>query len=60
MSFGLDLRGVAESEQVSIGDENELHDWCARLGCTQTQLQGALLAVGCGADDIDAYTHADD
>lgn len=59
MSIELD-RGFAESEQVNIGDVHELCDWCARLGCTQTQLQGALLAVGAGADDIDAYTHADD
>ena len=60
MSLELDLQRVVDAEQVTIGDADELRDWCARLGCTQTQLQGALRAVGTGADDIDVYTHADD
>lgn len=59
MSLELALN-VVESEQVSFVDAGGLCDWCARLGCTQTQLQSALLAVGTGFDDIDAYTHADD
>jgi hypothetical protein len=60
MILDLDAHSQSVSDRVNIGDSNDMSQWCAQLGCTQTQLRGALLAVGVAADDIEAYAHADE
>jgi hypothetical protein len=51
---------LAEHERVSVRSARDLRRWCARLGCTQTQLQTALRAVGADADDVQEFATADD
>ena len=57
---GKDSRRAAEPERVKIGNPRDVRRWCARLGCTQTQLRIAIIAVGLNAEDVEAFATADE
>ena len=57
---GKDSRRAAEPERVAIGDSRDMRRWCARLGCTHTQLRVAILAVGLDPDEVEAFATADE
>ena len=57
---GKDSRRVVEPERVKIDNPRDMRRWCARLGCTHTQLRLAIIAVGLNAEDVEAFATADE
>lgn len=49
----------ADGKRVSVTEEWEVRDWCDKFGCSERQLRAAVAAVGCMADDVEAWLAAD-
>lgn len=48
-------RGPADRKRVNVHEPYEVRDWCAKYGCTESQLRQAVNAVGPMADDVERY-----
>jgi len=60
MSDNSSLHMVGDNDCVNVDAASEVSEWCAKFGCTQNQLMGAILAVGVNADDVEAFATADE
>lgn len=55
MSDDLSNRGPADRSRVNVNEPWEVRWWCQRFGCTESQLRGAVNAVGTSADAVEHY-----
>ena len=51
----LSNRGPADRARVNVHEAWELEYWTKKFGCTKSQLQAAVKAVGVMAKDVEAY-----
>ena len=47
--------GPTGSNRVSVATEHEIRYWKGELGCSPTELQDAVVAVGTQASDVRRY-----
>ena len=45
----------ADKKRINLLNEEDVRKWCETFGCTPTELQAAVQAVGPMALDVEAY-----
>jgi len=55
MSDDLTNRGPKDRARVNVNEGHEVKYWCAKFGCTETQLRAAVKAVGVMAVDVEKH-----
>lgn len=55
MSDNLNIRRPLDSSRINIHESWEVNWWCRELGCTTSQLEGAVRAVGTSAAAVRRY-----
>ena len=48
-------RGPKDGRRINVNQDHEVRYWCARFGCTETELRNAVAAVGVMADDVEQH-----
>ncbi len=48
-------RGEADRNRVSLTEDYEVRQWCARFGCSEEDLREAVAKVGHVVSDIEGY-----
>ncbi len=53
MRYSFQIRQPADPSYVNVNQGNEVSWWCQKLGCSVSQLQAAVGAVGTNAVDVE-------
>jgi hypothetical protein len=55
MSDDPSKRGTPDRDTISLAEAHEVHYWCQKFNCTESELRAAVAAVGKSAKAVEAY-----